>query len=160
MDGFLFALTLAAVVGCGLGGGALFAFSSFVMQGLARLSPAEGAAAMRSINVTAVTPVFMTALFGSGLLCAVLTVWGLIDLGEPYGGWLVAGGLVYLVGVVALTMGYNVPRNNALATVEPGRAEEASLWRRYLVEWTRANHVRSAAGAAAAAAFAVALQAG
>jgi uncharacterized membrane protein len=35
------------------------------MKALARLQPAQGIAAMQSINLAAVTPAFMTALFGS-----------------------------------------------------------------------------------------------
>ena len=72
MDGFLFALTLAAVVGAGLVGGVFFAFSNFVMRALGRLRPSEGAAAMQSINITVITPTFMTALFGTGLVSLVL----------------------------------------------------------------------------------------
>jgi uncharacterized membrane protein len=160
MDGFLFALTLATAVGCGLNGGVFFAFSSFVMPGLGRLRPSEGAAAMQSINVTAVTPVFMTALFGTGLACLVLVGWGLVELDEPYAGWLIAATALYLVGVIGLTGVYHVPRNNALARVDPASEEGARVWKTYLVEWTRMNHVRSAAGLAAAALLAVALQAG
>ena len=50
-------------------GGVFFAFSAFVMQALARLPPAQGIAAMQSINVAAVTPPFMVALFGTALAC-------------------------------------------------------------------------------------------
>jgi uncharacterized membrane protein len=160
MDGFLFALTLVTALGCGLVGGAFLAFSSFVMQGLGRLRPSEGAAAMQAINVTAVTPVFMIALFGTGLACLALTGWGLLELGEPYAGYLVAGGVIYLVGDIGLTIGYHVPRNDALARVDPAGVEGARVWTRYLAEWTRWNHVRTAAGLAAAAALTLALQAG
>ena len=85
MEGFLFALTLITALGCGLSAGALFAFSSFVMQALARLPPARGIEAMQSINVLAVTPVFMTALFGTAAACAVLAVWGVFTFDEDYG---------------------------------------------------------------------------
>jgi hypothetical protein len=40
--------------------GVFFPFASFVMPALARLPAAHGIAAMNSINVLAVTPVFMT----------------------------------------------------------------------------------------------------
>lgn len=160
MNGLLFGLTLAAAVGCGLNGGVFFAFSSFVMPGLGRLRPSEGAAAMQSINVTAVTPVFMTALFGTGLLCLVLLVWGVAALDEPYAGWLIAAGAIYLLGEIALTVAYHVPRNDALARVDPGSAEGERVWGTYLREWTRMNHVRTVAGLAACALLALALQAG
>jgi uncharacterized membrane protein len=160
MDGLLFALTLAAAVASGLVGGVFFAFSNFVMKALGRLRPSEGAAAMQSINITVITPTFMTALFGTGLLGLVLIVWGLADLDEPYAGWLIAGGAIYFVGEIATTMGYHVPRNNALARVDPESEEGARVWSTYLVEWTRMNHVRTVAALAASGLFAVALQAG
>jgi uncharacterized membrane protein len=160
MDGLVTALTIATAVGCGLNGGVFFAFSSFVMPGLARLRPAEGAAAMQAINVTAVTPVFMTALFGTGALCVAVIVAGLAGLDESYGGWLVAGGAVYLAGTIVLTMLYHVPRNNALAAVDPATPEAARLWERYLSEWTTANHVRAVAGVVAAALLVVGVDAG
>ena len=56
MDGLLAALTMVAALGCRLNAGVFFAFSSFVMKALARLQPAQGIAAMQSINQMAVTP--------------------------------------------------------------------------------------------------------
>jgi uncharacterized membrane protein len=160
MDGLLFGLTLATAVASGLVGGVFFAFSNFVMQALGRLRPSEGAAAMQAINITVINPLFMTALFGTGLASLVLLVWGLAELDEPYAGWLIAAGAMYVVGEVVLTGGYHVPRNNALARVDPHSEEGAGVWRTYLVEWTRMNHVRTLAGLAASALLAVALQAG
>jgi uncharacterized membrane protein len=160
MDGFLFGLTLAAVVGAGLVGGVFFAFSNFVMRALGRLRPSEGAAAMQSINITVITPTFMTALFGMGVASLLLIGWGLADLDEPYAGWLIAGGVIYLIGEIATTGAYHVPRNNALARVDPQSEKGARVWGTYLVEWTRMNHVRTVAGLAAAGLFALAVQAG
>ena len=134
------ALTVVAAVGCAAMGGVFFAFSAFVMGALRRLPAAHGVAAMQSINVVAVTPLFMTALFGTALACVAAIVDGEI-----------AAGAVYLLGVIAVTIAYNVPRNNALASVEPGTAEAERLWARYLTEWTAANHVRTVSGLAAAA---------
>jgi uncharacterized membrane protein len=51
MVGFFFVLTVVAALGCGLNAGVFFAFSSFVMAALRRLPPAQGIAAMQSINV-------------------------------------------------------------------------------------------------------------
>lgn len=57
-------------------GGVFFAFSGFVLGGLARLPYQQGIKAMQSINVTATRPPLMLALFGSALLCAALIVRG------------------------------------------------------------------------------------
>jgi uncharacterized membrane protein len=115
---------------------------------------------MNSINVMAVTPAFMTALFGTALACVAVTVWALADWHDSFSPWLLAGSALYLAGTIGLTMGYHVPRNNALARVDPESEEGARVWRTYLVEWTRGNHVRTVAGLASCALLAVALQAG
>jgi uncharacterized membrane protein len=160
MDGILVALTFVTALGCGLSAGALFAFSSFVMRALARLPAPQGIAAMQSINVQAVTPVFMTALFGTGVACIAVSIWSLVDWHDSYSPWLLAGSALYLAGPVGVTMAYNVPRNDALAAAAPNSAEGAELWNRYVPEWTAGNHVRVAAGLAAAAALTEALRVG
>jgi uncharacterized membrane protein len=156
----LVVLTFVTALGCGLSAGALFAFSSFVMKALARLPAAQGAAAMQSINVVAVTPAFMTAVFGSALASVVVAVWALAAWDGSYGPWLIAGSVLYLAGVIGVTMGYNVPRNDALAALDPATPEAEAYWARYLREWTGANHVRVLGGLAAVAAFTEALRVG
>jgi uncharacterized membrane protein len=113
---------------------------------------------MQSINVVAVTPAFMTALFGTGLACAAVAIWALADWNDSSGPYLLAGGAAYLTGTIGLTMGYHVPRNNALAAVDPASQDAEAHWRRYAADWTRWNHVRVVAGLAAAAAFTAALK--
>jgi uncharacterized membrane protein len=128
------------------------------MQALARLPPAQGIAAMQSINVAAITPVFMGALFGTAALCVALAVAALLMWGEPGAVWLLLGSLLYLAGAVVVTMAFNVPRNNALAAVAPESAEGAGLWARYVTGWTAWNHLRAVACLAAAAALTLALR--
>jgi uncharacterized membrane protein len=160
MGDTLLILTFVAALGCGLSAGALFAFSSFVMDGLRRLPAAQGIAAMQSINITAPTPAFMTALFGSAVACVALAVWALADWDDSYSPWLLAGAAAYLVGTIALTITYHVPRNDALARVDPDSPEASARWERYVAEWTRWNHVRTTAAIAAAGAFTGAIQVG
>jgi uncharacterized membrane protein len=66
--------------------------------------------------------------------------------------------LLYLLGTVLVTMVFNVPRNDALAGLDPNSGEAASLWVRYVAEWTAWNHVRMVAALAATAAFILALR--
>src|SRR4051794_827734 len=119
MHGILFALTLLTCLGCGLNAGAFFAFSSFVMRGLVHLPPAQGMAAMRSINTMALRPPFMSAFLGTAAACAALIVCSIVGWGEPYSPYLLIGGVSYLVGVIGLTAAYHVPRNEALDRVPP-----------------------------------------
>jgi uncharacterized membrane protein len=160
MDRFLFTLTLVTALGCGLNAGVFFAFSSFVIKALARLHPAQGVAAMQAINVAAITPAFMAALFGTAVACGILAVWALFAWDERFAPYLLVGSLLYLVGTVLLTIAYHVPRNEALARVEPHGADAESHWVRYLLGWTAWNHVRAAASIAGAATLTIALHVG
>jgi uncharacterized membrane protein len=157
MDGILFVLTLLAALGCGMMAGVFFAFSAFVMKALARLPAEQGVAAMQAINVVAVTPAFMAALFGTAVVCAALAVWAFFAWDERFAPYLLAGSVLYLVGTILLTITYHVPRNEALARVEPHSADAQRHWTRYLSGWTAWNHVRAAAALAAAATLTIAL---
>jgi uncharacterized membrane protein len=158
MTGLLAWVTLGTALGCGLSAGVFFAFSAFVMPALGRLPSGQGIAAMQSINKLAVTPAFMTALFGSALACAGLTAWSVLAWGERPAPWLLAAGVLYLVGSIVVTIAVNVPLNDALATTRPDGAGAADRWRGYLRRWTAWNHLRAAAALAATGLLIVALQ--
>ena len=158
MNDSLFAiLTFASALGCGLNAGVFFTFSSFVMKALARLPPPQGIAAMNSINILAVTPLFMTALFGTAAACLLLAVWTLARWPGPAGLFLLLGTLFYLAGTILVTIVFNVPRNDALAAVNPSSDEGARLWADYLRSWTAWNHVRTIAALVATALLMVGL---
>lgn len=152
-----FPLILVAALGCGLVAGVFFAFSTFVMPALARLQPPQGIAAMQSINITAINPLFMLALFGTAFACLFLAVSVLFKWHQPSAFYLLAGSLLYLVGAIGVTSAFNVPLNDALAIVKPDSSEGATLWARYLTNWTFWNHVRTIAALAAAALFTISL---
>jgi uncharacterized membrane protein len=133
-----------------LNAGVFFAFSTFVMPALSRLPPAQGIAAMQAINVAAINRWFMGALFGTAAACLLLAVASLIAWSEPGARLRLGGCLLYLAGAILVTIAFNVPRNDALASVSPASAEATEVWLRYVPEWTRWNHVRAAASLSAA----------
>ena len=137
--------------------GVFFAFSAFVMRALARLPAPQGIAAMRAINVVAVTPAFMVALFGTALACGALIFSSLLLRGEPFAAYLLSGGVLYLGGAIGPTVVYHVPRNEALAEIDPRGAGAKDHWSRYLRGWTAWNHLRFAAALAASATLVIAL---
>ncbi len=108
MSGVLYSATMAAALGCGLMAGVFFAFSAFVMDGLAKLASAPGMSAMQSINRAASSPLILTALFGTALVCTGLSVWALANAGESAVGWHVSGSGLYLVGAIVVTIARNV----------------------------------------------------
>ena len=100
----VWASTLVAALSTGLMAGVFFAFSTFVMKGLARLPIPQGIQAMQSINLTAVTPVFMAALFGSTALCVLLAVYSLMSWPQQPAFYLFLGSLLYLLGSFLTTV--------------------------------------------------------
>jgi uncharacterized membrane protein len=149
MSDALFVLTLVTALGAALVAGAFFAFSTFVMAALGRVPAPEGIRAMQQINITVINPWFMTALFGTGAACLAVAVFALAGWDGNYSPYLIAAAVAYVIGCDGVTMAFNVPRNNALARVEPASAEAETIWRRYLVEWTAWNTVRTVASLAA-----------
>jgi uncharacterized membrane protein len=142
VSGLVRTLTVAGAVGAGVAGGVFFAFSTFVTAALRRLPPAQGITAMQAINKAAPTPWFMTALFGTAAVCIALGVLAVRDLGRPGAALRLAGSALYLAGTL-LTITYHVPRNDALALVDPTAVGAADEWTRYLSGWIAWNHVRT-----------------
>jgi uncharacterized membrane protein len=151
----LLSLTLISAIGCSLVGGVFLAFSSFVMSALGRLAPEQGIAAMQSINITVLNPLFLGLFMGTGGVCLLLIAVGILRWHEPGMLFLLAGAVLYVLGTIAVTMICNVPLNDALAAAEPGSTEAAGLWRSYLADWTMWNHVRTIAATLAAIAFTI-----
>jgi uncharacterized membrane protein len=148
-----------SAIGCGLLAGLYFAFSAFVMRALGRIDRAAGIAAMNAINVDIVRSPFMPLFLGTTLVSAMLAVVAVFRLGEPGAAAMLAGGALNLVGMFAVTMICNVPLNNALAAADPASTQAASLWARYLKEWTFWNHLRTIASTAASVLFIAAIAA-
>ncbi|MBJ6761175.1 DUF1772 domain-containing protein [Myxococcaceae bacterium JPH2] len=165
LDRSVFIAKLLAAVGCGLMAGVYLPFSTFLMRALTRLPPAQGMAAMQSINATIVSggrlhPAFATPFAGTALLCVALIIYALTrGRQEPHALLLLAGGVLYLVGHIVVTGLGNVPLNEALAVVDPTSTEGTRLWADYQVRWTLWNTVRTVACLASALAFSLSLRA-
>lgn len=153
-----FGLTFAAAIGTGLMAGLFFVFSVTIMSALGKLPAAAGIAAMQSINTTIQSPLFLTAFMGTALVCVVIAIIAMLDWASPASGWLVTGALLYVAGTFLVTIIFNVPMNDALATATPESTEAASLWTRYLSVWTGWNHVRTVSSTAALGTFIQALR--
>lgn len=150
------AIFIAALVSA-LVGGIFFAFSNFVMRALARLPPAQGMAAMQSINVTVLNPLFLSLFVGNTALCLLLALYALVFPAQPGCGWLLAGAALYVLGNFVVTMACNVPRNQALARLDAASPGAEAPWRDYVREWTRWNHARAVTAIGAAALLTMAL---
>lgn len=157
IDGPFVVLAVLGVLATSLMAGVFCAFSVLVMRGLAALPPAQGVAAMNAINSSAMTPVFMVMFLGAAALCAVIAVVTFVLWPDDGTVHLLLGSALYLCGAFGVTVMANVPRNEALARLDPGTPEAVTYWPAYVREWTRWNHVRAVASAASAVVYLLAL---
>jgi uncharacterized membrane protein len=148
-----------SAIGCGLLAGVYFAFSAFVMTALGRIDQAAGISAMNAINTVIVQSLFMPFFLGTTLTSLALVVMQLFRWSEAGSAAAIAGGLIYVIGMFAVTMFFNVPLNDALAAIVPASSDAKPLWERYLSDWTWWNHVRTITSTLASALFVAALMA-
>ena len=148
-----------SAIGCGLIAGIYFAFSTFVMTSLARLGPAAGIAAMNAINVEIVKSLFMPLFLFTTLTSAALAIIAIFRWGQPRAVAMLAGGVLYVLGMFVVTMVFNVPLNDTLAATDPSSTEAASLWARYLNDWAIWNHMRTISSTLACGLFICAIAA-
>jgi uncharacterized membrane protein len=158
-SGFARTLTIVCAVGSGLLGGVFFTFSTFVMSGLRRIPAPAGITAMQSINRQAPTPPLMLLLLGTSAACVVLAVVAIVRWGSTTATLALIGALLAIVPMV-LTGTYHVPRNDALALVDPNGPEAAEAWRHYLAQWVPWNHLRTLASLAGATLLTISLRTG
>jgi uncharacterized membrane protein len=158
MESIIFPLTFLAAIGSGMMAGLFFIFSTTIMRALDKLPVPQGMAAMNSINVTIINPLFLTLFLGTAVLCVALIVLALAKWSSAPSAWLIAGGVIYLAGSIAVTMIFNVPLNNALESTALDSAEAAPMWSRYMAEWVPWNHVRTLACTASLACFIMAIR--
>jgi uncharacterized membrane protein len=146
-------------IGCGLLAGVYFAFSAFIMTALGRIEQVQGVSAMNSISSTILGSWFMPFFYGTTLASLILVIGGLVRKGGPGAMAMLAGGLIYVAGMFLCTIIFNVPLNNALAAVDPASVAAASVWARYLKDWTFWNHVRTISSIASSALYIAAIAA-
>ena len=127
------------------------------MTALGRLAPAQGIAAMQSINVVVINPLFMAGFMGTAAVCVVLGGSSLLRWGELGAAYALTGSLFYLVGTFGVTIAFNVPRNDALARIDPEGEGSVRVWAGDVRSWTAWNHVRTVAALVAAGALTIAL---
>ena len=152
------ATSVAAVVGSvgsGVMAGILFAFSSFVMRALDTIETGPRIVAMQQINQKIVNPLFVLIFAGTGLISVYLMIAGVDDstAGDRAAR---LGAVLYLLGVIIVTMTRNIPLNTRLDRVDPDSEEALSIWDWYRDRWLRWNHLRTLSSVGAAVCFCLA----
>ncbi len=148
-EGVRGAALVAATITTGLIAGLLYAYACSVMIGLSRTDDRTFVDVMQRINVAIVNGWFLISFFGALVFTAAAAVLHLHGDGRPVLPWIVAA-LVLYVAALVITIGVNIPLNNALAAAgDPDRiADLAAVRERFEATWVRWNIARAVASTA------------
>jgi uncharacterized membrane protein len=145
MDGLRVAVLIAATATMGVMAGVFQLYSYTIMPGLARTDDRTFVGAFQAMDRAIINPLFMANFLGALLLTALSAVLHATEDERPVLPWIAAAFVAYLV-VFFVTIGKNVPYNNALkAAGDPDRIDDLAEVRRRFDEqrWVRWNHLRA-----------------
>jgi uncharacterized membrane protein len=141
---------LAALIALVTGG--LFLASAFALRALQNVPTADRIRTMNAINLAAAKPI-KRLVSGAALPCLVAALLWFVDwswdrLDERGALMATAGGIIYGLGVILVTVERSTPLDRLLGTATDASGD--MIWRVYRRDWGLWNHVRIAACAAAA----------
>lgn len=140
-----------SVITTGLMSGLLYGWAVSVIPGTRRIPDSAYVDTMQHINRAIINPAFIVPFMGVPLLVGVAS-WAQFRAGNHRRGWLLAGAAAtYAVGVLGVTVGRNVPLNDALDRFDLRQAAADAVERRrttYETPWNRWHFVRTAASVA------------
>ena len=152
------ALLGGGIVTTGLMSGLLYGWAVSVIPGTKRVPAGNYVDTMQHINRAIVNPAFVIPFMGIPLVLGGAAVMQ-FRAGDHRRGWLLTGATVtYVVGVLGVTIGRNVPLNDALDAFDlRGSTSDAVERRRTTYErpWNRWHHVRTIATFLSAVCFAI-----
>jgi len=120
-------LLLITTIVTGLIAGLFYCWSISVTKGLALLPDREYLAAFQQLNRAILNPWFLIAFMGLAILLPI-TTWTHFHRPPSAAFWLLAAAtLLYLIGVMGITMLGNVPMNDALDAFNTNAATPAQL---------------------------------
>ena len=125
--------------------GLWYAYSCSVNLGLGKLPDREYLMGMQSINREILNPVFFATFMGSLLLLPVCS-W--LNYGHPRFIFLLTASAIYAIGVFGVTIGGNVPLNNALDAfnIHSSSAQEIINQRlNFEQPWNKLHQIRAIA---------------
>ncbi len=145
-------VVLAGLAMAGLSAGLFFGWSVSVIPGLLRTSDATYISTMQNINVAIVNPPFVAVFLGTPIVLTAAAVMHL-RIGDERRAWLLFGAVAtYVVGLLGITFGANVPLNNALDQFDLAASSTSQVVEQraaYEGPWNRWHHIRTTAAVTA-----------
>lgn len=143
-----------SLVSCALVAGVFLTFSDFVMKSLNGARASAGIEVMQGINRDVFKTVFMVLLIGMWPVSAGLGAYAHLYTIENGGPAVIAAAIIYSLGVMGVTLVFNVPMNNRLAEKSSDSPEGETYWSGiYYPRWTFWNWVRALASGAVAVCY-------
>jgi uncharacterized membrane protein len=126
--------------------GLLYGYACSVNPGLNKLNDASYLQAMQSINKEILNPYFFITFFGALIILPITTWYSYAHLSKTCFLLLLASTIIYIAGVIGVTISGNVPLNESLAKFNIKAATEMELaQQRKLFEnsWNRFHLLRT-----------------
>ena len=151
---------LISVVLDAMAAGIIFIFSNTIMPALSTFNSNTGIQVMNTINDMIVNPLFLFVFMGG--IISVYPTAAMMREPDDYPAaaryYSLASTLIFFFGEILVTVGCNVPRNDALMAVDPSSDAGDTYWRNtYLKSWVAWNTARGVFAAIASVAGAMAL---
>jgi uncharacterized membrane protein len=144
-------LLSGGIISSGLMAGLFFGWTVSVIPGLRRVPDETYITTMQNINRAIINPGFIIPFMGIPIVLGGAAVVHFRS-GDTRRGWLLAAAtLTYVLGVLGVTMGRNVPLNDALDAFDIRSATESALTDRrqnYESPWNSWHYLRTAANVA------------
>ena len=141
-------MLLLSILLTGLVGGLMYGWTVSVLPGLRAVDAPTYLNTMQTVNRKIINPAFTVPFTATPFVLAVASV-VLFRSGDSRRGWLLASSaLIYLVGVVGVTVGGNIPLNNKLDVFELAGATDAALAdlrQHYEGSWNAWHYARTVA---------------
>lgn len=150
-DIWFFGLLQFSVIASALVSGIFLAFSDFIMKSLNTAQTAAGVEVMQVINREVWGTVFMFLLKGMSVLSPLLVAYAYFQVEGIASVFIMAGGVIYFIGVLIVSLVFNIPMNDNLEAKEHTSIEAATYWKStYVSRWSYWNYVRAISAAVAA----------
>ncbi len=147
-------LLFASLISSGLMAGLFFGWAVSVIPGTLRISDRAYISTMQSINAAIVNPLFVITFIGTALALAGAAILHFRSGDTRRAWWLAAATVTYTIGLLGVTVGGNIPLNNALDRFDLDAATTESIAKQrsdYEGPWNRWHNVRTVAAVAALA---------
>jgi uncharacterized membrane protein len=139
-------ILITTTVFSGLMAGLFYAWSISVTPGLARINDLSYLQAFQSMNRAIINPVFFVVFFGLVILLPMLSYFSYQNSTSYQFWYVILATILYFVGIMGVTIGGNVPLNNALEAlqIESMTPEQMDEFRKgFESKWNRLNHIRT-----------------